>query len=136
MNVLLLRKSVIYFLPEDFRDSEIVWFPLVPLVGFGQDALVANQNFSCFNLSPFPCVCYSLALTWAGPGVGRQAGAHGGSEPGFSPVLLGSRADQDAGRRDLQAGVQVWPWRKGQGFLVHNLRVKGFCDHQKLKTSY
>lgn len=128
VNVLPFRKSVIYFLPEDFRDSEIVPLPLVPLAGLGQDVLIANQNFSCFNLSPFPCVCYSLALPWADLGVGRQPEPTVALSQGFlqchgtvSPltVPIGSRAGQDAGRKDCQAGVQVWTTGRSRGFGSH-----------------
>ena len=98
-------------------------FTSVPLAGLVQDVLRANQNFSCFNLSPFPCVCYSLALTWADLGVGRQPGAHrahcqgsprGGGTVSALPALTGSGAGRDAGRRGRQAVVQVWTG--GQGF--------------------
>lgn len=80
------RKSIIYFLPEDLKNSETVHPPIVPFADFGQEVLAANQNFSCFNLSPFPCVCYSLALTVADLGARRQTEAQNGSEPGFSLV--------------------------------------------------
>lgn len=135
VNVLPFRKSVIYFLPEDLRDSEIIQPPLVHFAGLGQDIFIANQNFSCFNLSPFPCVCYSLMLTWADLGVGRQAGAHNGSEPGFLLVCW------DILSSDTAHGVWDRPGcreqglrsrsglKKGAELLAHKLRVRGFGDH-------
>lgn len=65
VNVLPFRKSIINFLPDDFRDSEIMQVPVLPFTGLGQGILLANQNLSCFNLSAFPCVCYSLTWIWA-----------------------------------------------------------------------
>lgn len=58
VNVLPFRKSTISFIPKILRDSEIEHCPLVPFAGLSQEALMANQNFSCFNLVSFPQVCY------------------------------------------------------------------------------
>lgn len=144
MNVLPFRKSVIYFLPEDFRDSEIVQPPLVPFADFGQDVLIANQNFSCFNLSPFPCVCYSLACTGADLGVKRQAGAHDGSEPGFLLVRRDAVSSDTAprawggrGRREeaLPGGRSRSGLEEGAGLWAHKLRVRVFREYQKPETS-
>lgn len=117
-------------------------FTSVPLAGLVQDVLRANQNFSCFNLSPFPCVCYSLALTWADLGVGRQAGAHTGSLPGFSPGWWDGLCSASAHR------AWGWPGRRekgspgcgpgldwGAGVLTHTWRARGFCDHQNPEAS-
>lgn len=116
------RVSLIFFL----RTSEILQPFLVPFAGLSQGVLIANQNFSCFNLSPFPCVCYSLTFTLADLVVGRRAGAHDGSVPGFSFARVAGHSlphcsqglvlarMQGAGVARL--GVQVWAGERGRVF--------------------
>lgn len=142
MNVSCSGRVSCIFFPEVFRDAKTVQLPSVPLAGLVQDVLRANQNFSCFNLSPFPCVCYSLALTWADLGAGRQPGAHTGSLPGFSPGWWDGLCSGSA------HGVWGWPGRREKGspgcspgldwragVLIHTWRARGFCDHQNPEAS-
>lgn len=63
------------------RDLETQWAPGVPFESLSQEVFVANQNVSCFNLGPFPCVCYSLPVACAVLGPRKSTEVHGGSEP-------------------------------------------------------
>lgn len=53
------------FLPEDYQELGDCIAPGVPFESLDQKVLMANQNVSCFNLGPFPCVCFSLPVVWA-----------------------------------------------------------------------
>lgn len=63
---------------------------------------------------------------------GRRAGAHDGSEPGFSfASVAGHSLPQCSPGLGLarMLGAGVARLGRGAGLLGHKLRVRGFCDH-------